>query len=169
MYEVTRRIGLDAGHRIPDHGSKCRHIHGHRYEVLATCCSSDLIRSGEQRGMTIDFGFLKDEMVQEIEKPCDHSLIICADDALLIDRLGVPAEAVAKVRAEGAGCITHTADGMHIYVIDSPPTAENLARHWFDRLAPKIVARSEGNARLSRIRVYETPNCYADYPVAPTG
>ena len=35
--ELTRRIGIDMGHRVPDHGSKCRNPHGHRYEILATC------------------------------------------------------------------------------------------------------------------------------------
>ena len=35
-FEITREIGLDAAHRVPDHASKCFHIHGHRYTVFAT-------------------------------------------------------------------------------------------------------------------------------------
>ncbi|HCX34237.1 MAG TPA: 6-carboxytetrahydropterin synthase QueD, partial [Rhodocyclaceae bacterium] len=27
---ITRRLEFDAGHRIPDHLSRCRHLHGHR-------------------------------------------------------------------------------------------------------------------------------------------
>ncbi|HEX5676071.1 MAG TPA: 6-carboxytetrahydropterin synthase, partial [Azonexus sp.] len=25
---ITRRLEFDAGHRIPDHRSQCRHLHG---------------------------------------------------------------------------------------------------------------------------------------------
>ncbi|MEE8246777.1 MAG: 6-carboxytetrahydropterin synthase, partial [Alphaproteobacteria bacterium] len=36
-YTVTRRLEIDAGHRVMTHGSKCRHLHGHRYVVEAVC------------------------------------------------------------------------------------------------------------------------------------
>ena len=33
---ITRRLEFDAGHRIPDHASQCRHLHGHRYAIEVT-------------------------------------------------------------------------------------------------------------------------------------
>ena len=40
---ITRRLEFDAGHRIPDHKSQCRHLHGHRYAIEVTL-SGDIIR-----------------------------------------------------------------------------------------------------------------------------
>ena len=36
MISVTRRLEFDAGHRIPDHRSQCRNLHGHRYVLEIT-------------------------------------------------------------------------------------------------------------------------------------
>ena len=33
---ITRRLEFDAGHRIPNHQSQCRHLHGHRYALEVT-------------------------------------------------------------------------------------------------------------------------------------
>jgi hypothetical protein len=33
---ITRRLDFDAGHRIPDHASQCKHLHGHRYAIEIT-------------------------------------------------------------------------------------------------------------------------------------
>jgi 6-pyruvoyltetrahydropterin/6-carboxytetrahydropterin synthase len=36
MLTITRKLEFDAGHRIPDHNSQCRNLHGHRYTLLIT-------------------------------------------------------------------------------------------------------------------------------------
>ena len=36
MLTITRKLEFDAGHRIPDHTSQCRNLHGHRYTVEIT-------------------------------------------------------------------------------------------------------------------------------------
>ena len=36
MHEATRRIEWDMGHRVPEHGGKCRTPHGHRYVAEVT-------------------------------------------------------------------------------------------------------------------------------------
>jgi 6-pyruvoyltetrahydropterin/6-carboxytetrahydropterin synthase len=38
---ITRRLEFDAGHRIPDHASQCRHLHGHRYALEITLSGRD--------------------------------------------------------------------------------------------------------------------------------
>src|SRR5260363_127088 len=36
MLTITRQLAFDAGHRIPDHQSRCRNLHGHRYVLDIT-------------------------------------------------------------------------------------------------------------------------------------
>lgn len=171
-YRITRRIGIDAGHRIRLHGSKCRNLHGHRYTIEAVCEAVQLADDGEQAGMVLDFGFLKDEMMNEIDAPCDHGFIAEIGDFGVLEMFAPESQTaegfmqgLAKAVAEsGHAATTETRLGTKLYVIGTPPTAENLARHWFERLAPRVEARSEGRAKLVKITVWETPNCAAEWP-----
>ena len=171
-FRIRRQIGIDAGHRIRLHGSKCRHLHGHRYTIEAVCEAEQLAATGEQAGMVLDFAFLKDEMMREIDSPCDHGFIAELAD---IDLLAMFAPAgmggaefaqqlEAGVRDCGFANPQATALDTKLYVIAVPPTAENLARHWYERLGPRVAARSDGRARLVRLVVWETPNCAAEWP-----
>ena len=54
---ISREISIDAGHRVTEHTSKCRNLHGHRYTIQAWC-SGPLFSEGEQGGMVLDFGFI---------------------------------------------------------------------------------------------------------------
>ena len=169
---ITRQIGIDAGHRVPHHGSKCRNLHGHRYTIEVTCVGP-LFEAGEQQGMVLDFGFLKEEMMAEIDAPCDHGMIIWSDDPLL--RIFAPEDLTGcddvndwveeqRLRAKIVGGISTTGAAGKIYVVPFVPTAENLARHWFERLEPRVQARTNGQATLLKVVVWETPNCSASYP-----
>ncbi|KJS39608.1 MAG: 6-pyruvoyl tetrahydropterin synthase [Rhodospirillaceae bacterium BRH_c57] len=172
-YVVTRRIGIDAGHRIRLHGSKCRHVHGHRYEVEATCRADHLHREGEQTGMVLDFGFLKEEMLRVIDAPCDHGFIAELADEGVLEMFSPPEMAFgdwltdiqAAVAADGFAAVTDCRLDSKLYVVPFPPTAEALARHWFERLAPLVRQRSDGVGDLMRLRVWETPNCWAEWGV----
>jgi 6-pyruvoyltetrahydropterin/6-carboxytetrahydropterin synthase len=159
QFEITREIGIDAAHRVPLHGSKCRNLHGHRYTIQATC-TGPLIEAGEQSGMVLDFGFLKELMMQEIDEPCDHGTIVWQDDRVLLHMLGL---AYYAEPSKPFGAALSEPNGWKVYVVPFPPTAEELARHWFERLAPKVAERSSDLAKLARLRVWETPNCFADY------
>lgn len=170
-YRVTRRIEIDAGHRIMTHGSKCRHVHGHRYGIEAVCEAGDLHHAGEQTDMVVDFGFLKEEMVRAIDLPCDHGFIAALADVDLLTMFA-PAGAVAAdwiatlaatVDAAGEATTTDTRLGTKLTVVPFNPTAECLARHWFARLSGPVGQRSGQKARLVRVVVYETPNCWAEY------
>lgn len=52
-------------------------------------------------------------------------------------------------------------------VIDRIPTVENLAAIAFDLLANVYDAHYGVNLRLERVRLYETPNCWADVERQP--
>jgi 6-pyruvoyltetrahydropterin/6-carboxytetrahydropterin synthase len=170
-FTVSRQIAIDAGHRVMTHGSKCRHLHGHRYIVEAVCMADHLQNRGEQSDMVVDFGFLKEEMMTEIDAPCDHGFLAQIADVELLsmfrpdlaDFLGWLADLQSTVAKEGFCLTRHTKLGTKLYVLDVNPTAEQLSRHWFKRLAPRVKERSAGLARLSEIIVWETPNCRANY------
>lgn len=170
-YRVSRRIEIDAGHRIMTHGSKCRHLHGHRYAIEAVCEAGDLHHAGEQTDMVVDFGFLKEEMVAVIDTPCDHGFIAALADRELL-ALFAPAgrtpeawlAALAdEVARAGAAATNDTRLATKLYVVPFQPTAECLARHWFGLLDEPVRRRSAGAARLVAVRVWETPNCVAEF------
>lgn len=166
---ITREIGIDAAHRIPFHASKCCNLHGHRYRIAATC-SGPLFDAGEQEGMVLDFGFLKAEMMEQIDAACDHGMMIWIDDPWIHSFLALPESphGVAtleqyrtEMRETGQKLIMGPFGKT--LLMTTVPTAENLARHWFNLLAPRVKARSGNQATLLRIDVWETPNCVATY------
>ncbi len=170
-FTVTRQIAIDAGHRVMTHGSKCRHLHGHRYTIEATCTSAHLQANGEQSDMVLDFGFLKEEMLAVIDGPCDHGFLAHVDDTELLamfrpettDAERWLASIRAAVAERGYCLTTATRLATKLYVLDANPTAEQLCRHWFSRLKPLVERRSGGLALLGEVVVWETPNCRASY------
>lgn len=165
-YLISREIGIDAGHRVTDHESKCRNLHGHRYTIQAWC-RGRLFGSGEQSGMVLDFGFLKEEMMRQIDANFDHSFIFWVDDGLCREMFGVDdddrRESIAASLAQH-GFFSGTGRGdTKIGVLPFVPTAEHLAQFWFNLLAPRVAERSDGQASLVAIKVWETPNCWAAY------
>ena len=166
MYNITKKIGIDAGHRLPSHGSKCRHIHGHHYTIEATC-HGGLYKAGEQEGMVLDFGFLKEEMMECIDIPCDHGFIVAANDDLVLQMFWKETDPTPYVKeAEEKGFWSgNTGDGMKLYIVPFAPTAENLAKHWYERLDPRIKKRSNGEASLHQVTVWETPTSSAVYAI----
>lgn len=167
MYSITRRIEIDAGHRVMTHGSKCANFHGHRYVVLATAGAGYLHSSGDQKDMVIDFGFMKGVMMQHIHDPCDHAMILCADDPWrfsFFESISVCDEVTNRVKTEGAMAIDSGVSKGRLYIVPFIPTAEKLAEHWFHRMQKGVVEASRGIATLLHVEVYETPNCVARFP-----
>lgn len=164
---ITREIGIDMGHRVTYHGSKCKNLHGHRYKIQATC-TGPLFESGEQQGMVLDFGFLKEEMMTIIDGYCDHGTTLWVDDPIF--RMAIEnsffESAINQIRDQGF-CLLNDASEFFtkLYVVPFVPTAENLAKHWFERLKPAIHTRSKERATLHKVKVWETPNCSAEYGV----
>lgn len=163
---ISREIGIDAGHRVTDHNSKCRNLHGHRYAIQAWC-RGPLFSSGEQCGMVLDFSFLKDEMMSQISVKFDHAFIFWMQDALCRTMFGLDDDCLGEtvdliVKQEGffAGS---GRGGSKICVVPFVPTAECLARFWFSLIAPRVIERSSSKACLVCVKVWETPNCWAAY------
>jgi 6-pyruvoyltetrahydropterin/6-carboxytetrahydropterin synthase len=141
---VTRRLEFDAGHRIPDHQSQCRHLHGHRYALEVTLAGEVIAQAGDPaNGMVMDFSAIKSLACRHVVDVWDHSFLVYAGDTQVVEFL-------------------QTLPNHKTVVLDCIPTAENLAAEAFRILDP-VYRDSYGNGlRLQRVRLYETPNCWVD-------
>jgi 6-pyruvoyltetrahydropterin/6-carboxytetrahydropterin synthase len=140
---ITRRLEFDAGHRIPYHESQCRHLHGHRYTLEVTLSGDVVTEEGQSdQGMVMDFGQVKAIAMAHLVDHWDHAFLVYANDK--------------PVRAFLESLPEHKT-----VVLDAVPTAENLAMTAFRILAPHYDAAFGRQLRLELIRVYETPNCWA--------
>ncbi len=164
MFEITRIINIDAGHRIPDHTSECRHLHGHRYEIHVTCGSQVLRNSGPEKGMVLDFAVVKEELINQIAEPCDHGLIIDAEDRTITTMLGVADADIQWVSENRMARPVQNIAGLKLYMTPFPPTCEHLAKHWYEIMSAALHTRTGGHVTVKKVRVYETPNSYADFP-----
>lgn len=141
MTTIVRRFTFDAGHRVYGHESKCASIHGHTYTVEVTVTSDDL----DKIGRVIDFSVVKDVCGSWIDENLDHGMLLYAGDPLL------------KQWATGFGD-----DQDHkYYLMDSNPTAENIAKLLFENFDRFLYAYG---VRVTKVVVWETPNCRAEHP-----
>lgn len=141
---ITRRLEFDAGHRIPNHGSQCRHLHGHRYALEVTLSGPVIATVGAaDEGMVTDFSAVKAIALQQVAEPWDHAFLAWREDRAVIDFLS-------------------SLPGHKTVLFDAPPTAEHLAQTAFDILDGAYAAQYGQRLRLEQVRLYETPNCWAD-------
>ncbi|WIM05679.1 MAG: 6-carboxytetrahydropterin synthase QueD [Candidatus Nitricoxidivorans perseverans] len=142
--QITRRIEFDAGHRIPDHKSQCRHLHGHRYAIEITLSGNVIEAAGQSdNGMVMDFSDVKRLAHEHLVGAWDHAFLAWKDDTALVRLLAALPE-------------------HKTVLLDAVPTAENLARIAFAILEPAYRDTYGNRLRLERVRLYETPNCWAD-------
>ncbi|MBP7202294.1 MAG: 6-carboxytetrahydropterin synthase QueD [Propionivibrio sp.] len=142
--QVTRRLEFDAGHRIPDHRSQCRHLHGHRYAIEITLAGDIILQAGDPaNGMVMDFSEIKSLANEHLVAVWDHSFLVYSGDTTVVEFL----ESLPNHKTVILPCI---------------PTAENLAEEAF-RILDRVYQDTYGNnLRLERVRLYETPNCWVD-------
>jgi 6-pyruvoyltetrahydropterin/6-carboxytetrahydropterin synthase len=146
--EVTKVVEFDMGHRVPNHKSKCRNPHGHRYRFELTICGGIMEDRGvSSEGMVIDFGDIKALMMEYIHDVLDHGFMIYEQDSELI------------------ACFFDGYNGepinwdWNIIKVPFVPTAENIIQWCVNQLCGKLP---EG-VYMSRARLYETPNSWADW------
>lgn len=137
MITCTRKIEFDAAHRVVLHESKCKFIHGHRYVVEATFTAPEL----DNLGRIIDFGVVKQKLGGWIDANWDHTAILYTEDKPLGDAI----EAFT---------------GQKIFYLPMNPTAENMASYLHRYVCTELF--SGGDLTCVAIRIYETPNCYAE-------
>jgi 6-pyruvoyltetrahydropterin/6-carboxytetrahydropterin synthase len=131
MYSVTKRIDFCYGHRLLDYDGVCKHPHGHNAVAEIEVRTETL----DKRNMVVDFTEIKQRMKSWIDRELDHRMILRRDDPLVdaLQKLGEP-----------------------VYLLESNPTVERIARLLFD------ISREQG-LPVSRVTVWETPSSWATY------
>jgi 6-pyruvoyltetrahydropterin/6-carboxytetrahydropterin synthase len=129
MYSVTKRIEFCYGHRLLDYEGVCQHGHNAIAEIEIRNEALD------SRNMVCDFGDIKRIVKGWIDRELDHRMLLRHDDPLVkpLRQLGEP-----------------------VFLLDSNPTVERLARLIFDYT-------SEQGFPVVRVTVWETPTSFADY------
>jgi len=136
MITCTRRIEFDAAHRVMEHESKCKYLHGHHYALEVTFAVPKL----DKLGRVVDFGIIKSMLGTWIDQHWDHATILSEKDKAL-------GEAIAAKT------------GQKIFYLPTNPTAENMAEYLLT-LCGELFRGMD--IECTGIRLYETPNCYVD-------
>ena len=131
MFQVSREFNFSYGHRLLEHQGKCKHLHGHNARMIATFEAGSL----DEHGMVVDFQEIKKVVNRWLDENVDHRMILRRDDPAVepLEKLGEP-----------------------LFLIDANPTAENIARLIFEKIAAAGLPVVE-------VRLWETPNCHAIY------
>ena len=142
---ITKIIQWDMGHRIENHRSICKGLHGHRYKA-EICISGDLILEAgvSDEGMVMDFADLKKIAFSEILDKMDHGFMVHDKDVEMID-------------------FFNKHDGHKPVIVPFVPTAENVSKYIFEILSDKIVDLKKQKLKLSYVKLWETPTSYAEY------
>ena len=93
--------------------------------------------------MVMDFSDVKDIALQKIANVWDHAFLVYRGDTEVLNFL-------------------NSISGHKTVVLDRVPTAENLARAVFQVLDAAYIDVYGNHLRLERVRLYETPNNWAD-------
>ena len=67
---VSKKIGFDAAHYLPNYLGKCKNLHGHHW-IVEVGCAGPVV---EATGMVVDFVEMKD-FLRWVEEKFDHRLI----------------------------------------------------------------------------------------------
>jgi 6-pyruvoyltetrahydropterin/6-carboxytetrahydropterin synthase len=164
---IHKEVEFDSGHRVPSHGSKCKHPHGHRYRIRAVCEGPIIDDPGSpDDGMLVDFGDLKVLLNALVHDVLDHGFIVHKDDTALLELLmELPEpESVGHPLAPPTQAATlRPKHGWNVIVFPYVPTAENIARWAFEQLEVPVRARFREGLALKEIVIWETPTSVAYY------
>lgn len=140
---IIKIIEWDMGHRVTNHKSKCRNLHGHRYKAeIAVEGDRVDINGSSDEGMVLDFGDLKKIAGKYLEKVLDHGFMIWKKDKILVN------------------FFLKNKDQKSI-IVPFVPTSENIAVWIFINLDKKIKDRYKTGLKLYSIKIWETPTSSA--------
>jgi len=139
--KAIRYHDICAGHRVHNHESKCAHLHGHNYRFHFTVEAFNEDEPLDEIGRVLDFSVIKSKLAMWLEENWDHKFLIWEKD---------PLSRVLKA-----------ADQDGVVIVPFNPTAENIARHFVDVVAPVQLAGTR--CKLTGCKIEETRKCSAYY------
>ncbi len=153
MPTITQLFHFDYAHRVLNHESKCRHIHGHR-GVAEVTVQADIL---DLLGRVIDFSKLKSLIGFWINDNWDHNIILHPDDPLM--KLADDPETLDEIFE---GKLPFALEVVNKGCLEpANPTAENLAHRLYEVCTYGLLP---DHLKVVRVRIWETPSCCADYP-----
>ena len=137
MYYLTAEESFDGAHFLAGYEGKCSNLHGHRWRVILKIKTDALQNEGQQRGMVVDFGDVKDALKKEADF-FDHTLIY--------EEGSLKETTVEALKSEE----------FLMRVVPFRPTAENFSKYFYDKFTGY-------GFNVAEVTVYETPNNCASY------
>jgi len=143
--KICKVIQWDMGHRVLNHRSVCKGLHGHRYKA-EICVEGDLVekKDASEEGMVIDFADIKKTAQKFIQEELDHAFMVWEKDIELLE-------------------FFKNSKGHKPVIVPFTPTAENVAAYIFYELKDKFTDVFQTGLRLQSVKLWETPSSYALY------
>ena len=143
--KIGKVIQWDMGHRVLNHRSVCKGLHGHRYKA-EICVEGDLVekKDASEEGMVIDFADIKKTAQKFIQEELDHAFMVWEKDIELLE-------------------FFKNSKGHKPVIVPFTPTAENVAVYIFNELKDKFTDVFKTGLHLQSVKLWETPSSYALY------
>lgn len=153
---ITKEVEWDMGHRVPNHKSKCRNPHGHRYRMQVILSGQIIHEKGvSDEGMLIDFSDIKKIAKDFVDEELDHGFMYYKGDEIMEDFF--------QVHQYHASSVVDKEKSFKYIKVNFIPTAENMAKWIFEQLAPKFTDTYKTDLRLHAIKLWETPTSFVEY------
>lgn len=136
---------IDMGHTVTGHGGKCANLHGHRYRFHFKVAADN--ERLDKLGMVVDFGVIKSTLCQWLDDTWDHKFMVWRKD-----------ERALKLNALNRN--------GSVIIADFNPTAENIAAHFLQNIAPGLLP---DGYTLTELVVNETNKCSARAKLVSNG
>ena len=145
--KIVKIIQWDMGHRVMNHRSVCKGLHGHRYKA-EICVEGDIVsESGvSEEGMVVDFADIKRIANSFIQEKLDHAFMVWEKDTELLD-------------------FFEKSEGHKPVIVSFTSTAENVAAYIFNELDGQFNDAFGTGLRLHSVKLWETPTSCAIYGV----
>ena len=129
------------GHRVLNHRSVCKGLHGHRYKA-EICVEGDLVeeKDASEEGMVIDFADIKKISQTFIQKELDHAFMVWDKDIELLD-------------------FFKNSKGHKPVIVPFTPTAENVAAYIFSQLKDKFNDIFKTGLHLQSVKLWDERVC----------
>jgi 6-pyruvoyltetrahydropterin/6-carboxytetrahydropterin synthase len=134
--KVAKEFRWEMGHRLPEHFGLCKNIHGHSYKMIV-----EFEGNLNEQGMVIEFYDVEKKINPIVEK-LDHSFMVKDDDMLTLEFL-------VKMNSKKV-------------VVNFESTVENICKYISGEIKS---SKLPNNVSSLAVRVYETPDAYAEVKV----
>ena len=141
--KIVKIIQWDMGHRVMNHRSVCRGLHGHRYKA-EICVEGDIVNEtgASEEGMVVDFADIKRIANSFIHDKLDHAFMVWEKDIELLN-------------------FFENSEGHKPVIVPFTSTAENVAAYIFNELDGQFNDAFGTGLRLHSVKLWETPTSCA--------